>query len=144
MERPFRRHYRLQSSVVLLVLQVAATALHVIPSLVYPPVSVRTTTRVVVAIQHLGPVWVLLFGCSSLALGAALWFGRPGRGEAYGHLFCAGVWVFYATGLWWGAFAEQPHGTVLFPVLATCVVGFHTIVAASYNEDAAELDRGHA
>jgi hypothetical protein len=144
MDRPFRRHYRLQSSVILLVLQLVATALHVIPSLVYPSNTAVRTTRIVVEIQHLGPIWVLLFGLSSLSLAAALWFGRPGRGEAYGHLFCAGVWVMYATGLWLGAFAEAPHGTVLFPVLATFLVGFHTVVAASYNEDAVQADRGRA
>ncbi len=137
MDRPFRRHYRLQSSVILLALQLAATAVHVVPSLVYPSAATARTTRVVVEIQHLGPVWVLLFGASSLTLASGLWFGKPGRGELIGHLFCAAVWVFFSSSLWLGAFAVTPHGTVLLPLVATFVILFHTILAASFNEDLA-------
>jgi hypothetical protein len=115
----------------LVLLQLVATGLHVVPSLVYPHTALKTT-RVVAEINSLGPVWVLLFGVTSLGLGAALWWNR---GETYAHLACAGTWVFYATGLWIGAFGEQPHGTILFPVVATMTVLFHTILAASYNED---------
>lgn len=134
MDKQARQHYRFQISAALLLLQVVATALHVVPDLVYAHASVRTTTRVVAEINSLGPVWVLLFGTSALILGAALWWGKR---ETYAHLACAGVWVFYAAGLWLGAFAAQPHGTVFFPIIVTAVAGLHTILAASYNEDLA-------
>ena len=132
------RQYRVSASVVLLVLQVTATALHVVPSLVYPVVAVRTTTRVVAQINSLGPVWVLAFGISALILGATL---RLDRGQAHGHLICAAVWVMYATGLWIGSLAAEPHGAVFFPVITTFVIIFHMLLAASYNEDAAGRPR---
>lgn len=118
----------------LLGLQVIAAGLHVVPSLVYPVSSVRTTTRVVAQVNALGPVWVLLFGLSSLLLGTTL---AANRAQVHGHLSCATVWVMYATGLWIGSLATEPHGTVFFPVIATFVVIFHMLLAASYNEDAA-------
>lgn len=132
MARSPRRH-RTNLSLVMLALQVTAAVVHIVPSLVYPVLSVRTTTRIVAEINSLGPVWVLCFGVSSLLLGITL---RLGRGETYGHLACAAVWVFYATGLWLGTFATSPHGTVLFPIVATMTVTVHFITAASYNEDA--------
>lgn len=135
MERPVRHRYRLQSSLVLLILQLVATALHVVPSLVYPRTATRTTTRVVAEINSLGPVWVTLFGLTALMLAAALWWNRR---ETYAHLLCAGTWVFYSSSLWLGAFAATPHGTVFFPVVASAVAVFHTILAASYNEDLAD------
>jgi hypothetical protein len=134
MDRPFRRQYRLQSSVVLLMLQAVATVLHVFPNLIYSTHGIRTTTRIVAEIQSLGPIWVFAFGLSSIALVTTLWFKR---GETYGHLACATIWVMYATGLWLGTFVEKPHGTVFFPVVASFIVAFHSIVAASYNEDEA-------
>jgi hypothetical protein len=135
---PHSRQYRTPASVVLLALQAVATGLHVVPSLVYPPANVRTTTRIVAEISSLGPVWVLVFGVSSLVMGVTL---AIDRGQAHAHLICAAVWVMYATGLWIGSLAVAPHGTVLFPVVATFVVIFHMLLAASYNEDAAGRSR---
>jgi hypothetical protein len=129
---PQRRH-RTNLSLVMLALQLVATGIHVVPALVYPATGVRTTTRIVAEISSLGPVWVLTFGASSLVLGLTLWLKR---GQAYGHLAAAAVWVMYATGLWLGTFANHPHGTVFFPTVATVITIVHVITAASYNEDA--------
>lgn len=129
-----QRRFRARASLVLLALQLAATGLHVVPSLVYPSSPYRTTTRIVAALSGLGPLWVLLFGLTSLLLTVGL---LRGRGAHYGHVGCAGVWVFYATGLWFGAFGSIPHGTVLFPLLASFMVVFHMFLASSYNRDAA-------
>lgn len=122
--------HRIQESVALLILQVAATALHVVPTLVY---SGHPTTRVVAYISSLGPVWVLCFGATSLTLGASLWW--RGR-QDYAHLACAGVWVFYAVALFVGAFAGSPHGTIFFPIVASAIVVVHTILAIGYSDDA--------
>lgn len=122
--------HRIQESVALLILQVAATALHVVPKLVY---SAHPTTRIVAYISSLGPIWVLLFGATSLMLGASLWW--KGR-QDYAHLACATVWVFYMVALFVGAFASSPHGTVFFPAVAAAIVGVHSILAVSYSDDA--------
>lgn len=134
MPQTHHRQYRTPASLVLLTLQVIATGLHVVPSLVYPATTaIRTTTRVVAQISSLGPVWVLVFGVSSLLLGGAM---AINRGQVHSHLICAAVWVMYSTGLWIGSLAAQPHGAVFFPVIASFVVVFHMLLAASYNEDA--------
>jgi hypothetical protein len=133
-----RRRHRTQESVVLLVLQVAAMAVHIVPRLVYASASERTTTRIVAYLAELGPLWVLAFGVTALGLGAALWWRR---GLAQAHVLAAGVWVFYDVGLWIGALAEHPRGTVLFPVVVVAVIVVHVILAASYNEDGDYLER---
>lgn len=117
----------------LLVLQVVATAVHIVPRLVYAPRLIRTTTRIVAALAELGPVWVVAFGVTALGLGAALWWRR---GQVTAHILCGAVWVFYDANLWIGALADTPRGTVFFPVVVAVIVAWHVIVAASYDEDA--------
>lgn len=128
---PSPRRHRSQLSVALLVLQVVAAVLHVTPSLVYPTRPI--TARIVLYISHLGPVWVLAFGLTSVALAVAYWVARY---LDYAHLAAAGVWVMYSSSLWIGALAQSPRGTVLFPCVATALVAVHTIIAASYSDAA--------
>jgi hypothetical protein len=130
---------RTQVSVVLLFLQLVATALHVVPSLVYASYG-HPTTRIVAYISSLGPLWVLLFGATSVGMLVAL---RTGKGAYLAHVACGGVWVFYTIALWFGALASSPHGTVLFPVVTTALVFVHTILAGSYSDDAG-VDRRRA
>lgn len=118
----------------MLALQVIGTAVHVVPSLVYSPAAAHSTTRIVAYLAHLGPVWVLAFGVTAVLLGADLWWSR---GLWLAHLLCAAVWVAYDAGLWVGVFANHPHGTVFFPIVAVAPIAVHVILAASYNEDAA-------
>lgn len=132
-----RRRHRTQESVALLGLQIVATAVHIVPRLVYAQRTIRTTTRIVAELADLGPVWVVLFGVTALGLGASLWWRR---GEATAHILCAGVWVFYDVGLWIGALADSPRGTVFFPVVVLVIVVVHVILASSYNEDAEYLE----
>lgn len=119
-------------SVILLVLQFVATGLHVVPSLVYSSTA-HPTTRIVVYISHLGPLWVLLFGVTALGMLFAL---RYQKGLYQTHIGCAAVWVFYSAALWLGALVASPHGTILFPVVTTALVFVHTILASSYSDDA--------
>jgi hypothetical protein len=123
--------------VVLLLGQIVAAAVHVVPSLVYAPRQLRSTTRVVAYLADLGPAWVFAFGMTSVLLAGALWWKR---GEWLAHLWCGAVWVMYCVGLWIGALGDSPRGTVLFPIVATIIVAMHVILAASYNEDAVYLE----
>jgi hypothetical protein len=128
-----RRRRRVRESVALLVLQVVATAVHIVPRLVYSQRAGRTTTRIVAQLAELGPIWVVVFGVTALGLGAALWWRR---GQAAAHILCGAVWVFYDANLWIGALADTPRGTVFFPVVVALIVVWHVILAASYDEDA--------
>ena len=95
-----RRRHRTQESVALLALQVVATAVHIVPRLVYAQRQIRTTTRIVAELADLGPVWVVLFGVTALGLAASLWWRRE---QTTAHILCGAVWVFYDAGLWIGA-----------------------------------------
>jgi hypothetical protein len=133
-----RRRHRTQESAALLGLQVVATAVHIVPRLVYAQRQLRTTTRIVAALADLGPAWVVLFGVTALGLGAALWWRR---GQTNAHVACGAVWVMYDMGLWLGALADTPRGTVFFPIVVLALVVVHAILAASYNEDADTLEQ---
>lgn len=128
MKHPQR--HRSQLSVALLGLQIVAAVLHAFPALVYPRGN-ATTTRIVVYISQLGPVWVIAFGLTALVLAGLL---TTGRGLHFAHLACAAVWVMYASSLWVGALGSDPRGTVFFPCLATTMVIVHVITASSYND----------
>lgn len=126
--------HRVQLSVALLVLQAVAAVLHSIPSLVYA--SARpTTTRVVAYVSQLGPIWVLVFGLTALGLLVCLLRGHS-NALAVAHLIAGGSWVMYASSLWIGALAANPHGTVLYPCIATALAVVHSIIASSYNDTA--------
>lgn len=121
-------------SAVTLALQVAATVLHTLPGLVYP---VRpTTTTVVVYINSLGPIWVTLFGVTSLALLGSL-LGK--RFMNYAHLTAAAVWVLYTSALVTGAVATG--GTWLFPTVTSTIALVHAVLASGYDDDASKKAR---
>jgi hypothetical protein len=132
-----RRRHRTQESLILLGLQAVATAVHIVPTLIYSPNSAHSTVRIVAYLAHLGPVWVLAFGVTALGLGASLWWQR---GIWLWHLLGAAMWVAYDAGLWVGVLSSVPHGTVFFPIVALVPVATHVILAASYNEDVVYLE----
>jgi hypothetical protein len=127
------RRHRVQESIALLGLQVVATAVHIVPRLVYSQRTNRITTRIVAQLAELGPLWVVMFGVTALMLSAALWWRH---GQATAHILCGAVWVFYDANLWIGALADTPRGTVFFPITVAIIVAWHLIVATSYNDDA--------
>jgi hypothetical protein len=134
MMRDPTRH-RVHLSVALLVLQAIAAVLHAVPSLVYSTTARPTTTRVVAYVSQLGPIWVLVFGITALGLLVTMIRGRSAH-LAVAHLVAAGSWVMYASSLWIGALAAEPHGTVFYPCITTAMAIVHSIIASSYNDTA--------
>lgn len=126
---------RWQLSVVLAVAQLAIGILHLWPRLVYP--ANPATTKVVAALSGLGPVWVVWFGLSGIALVLSLYANRLLH---VAHMLTGSSWLAYAFALEVGAWSS--HGTHLLPAVATIVAAVHIIAAVSYSNDARE--RGDA
>jgi len=123
-----RQRHRTGLSILLLTVHAAVALLHIDPSLVYG--SRPITTIVVVYLAQIAPTWIGAFGLSALWLLAALLRNRQ---RHWAHLACAAVWLMYTSALWYGALASG--GPIVLPIVTMSLVGVHTIVAASYNED---------
>lgn len=120
---------------VLAVLQLVLAALHLFPALVF---SGSPQVRVVLFINHLGPVWTTLFGLTGVALVLAL---RWHRYRHWTHLGCATVWSFYAAALWIGSVAVTPVAPVRLAVIVTGLAILHLTAASQYDNDPAEGTR---
>jgi len=127
------KHWRALSQG-LTALHMAVAIVHVFPRLVYG--SKPTTGTVVVYIGTLGPVWVILFGATGLALAVSL---HRRRGRHLAHLAAAALWVLYTSALGIGAWATG--GPILFPIVAASVVYVHTKLAAGYEYEASKEAR---
>lgn len=86
---------------------------------------------VVVYIDSLGPVWVILFGATTLGLAASLYRRKCMN---WAHLSAAAVWVLYASALVYGAWATS--GAWFFPVVAAAIAFVHARLASGYDDDA--------
>jgi hypothetical protein len=124
-ELPYRRAW----TIALLVAQIVTTAFHCVPRLVYPA-RPTTTAGVVALYQQLGPIWILLFGLTSLGLLVGL---RWNRGLHWAHGAAMVSWVMYSAVLFTGAFATG--GTKFFPALVLILAGLHATCAWFYNDD---------
>jgi hypothetical protein len=130
-----RLPWRLQVSVVLTVTHLVVALLHVNPRLIYPQRA--QTTKVVLALSQLGPVWVTWFGCAGLALVFTL---KLNRGVHLAHMLGAASWLAYAFALEVGAWSSG--GTHLLPVVTLALAATHTILAASYSKDVGRKETG--
>lgn len=124
LDLPYRRAW----SIALLVGQFVATWFHAFPRLVYPA-RPTTTAGVVALYQQLGPIWVLLFGLTTLGLLAGL---LRNRGLHWAHGACMGAWVVYSAVLYTGAFVTG--GTKFFPTVILIMAGLHGTCAWFYND----------
>lgn len=115
-------------TIVLTALEFIAAGLHALPPLVFPD-QPTTTAGVVALTRQFGPIWLLCFGVTALALLVGLW---TRRGLHWAHAACMAVWVSYAAAL--GTGAVVTHGTWFFPVVTTFVAALHGVCAWLYNE----------
>lgn len=123
---PYRRAW----TVTLLAGQLIATGFHFFPRLVYPARPL-TTAGVVALTQNFGPIWIVLFGLSSVTVIVGL---ARNRGLHWAHAACATVWVIYAAVLFTGAVVT--HGTLWFPTVVTFLAALHAVCAWFYNDEA--------
>lgn len=121
--------YRRAWTSLLLAFQLFAALIHCFPRLVYPA-RPATTAGVVALSQNIGPIWVLLFGASALALGAGL---AAGRGLHWAHACCSTVWIVYAAVLFTGAIVT--NGTYWFPSVVMFLAVLHALCAWFYNDE---------
>jgi hypothetical protein len=119
---------RWQASVVLMVGHLIVGVLHVWPRLVYPQRA--QTTKVVLALNQIGPVWITAFGLTGLGLLVAL---RTHKLLHIAHILAGGVWVMYCFALEVGAIASG--GTHLLPVATALLACVHFVLAGSYSRD---------
>lgn len=124
-ELPYRRAW----SITLLVLQAITAGFHCFPRLVYPT-RPTTTAGVVALYQQLGPIWILLFGLTSVGLLVCL---LRNRGMHWAHGGAMVSWVIYSAVLFTGAFATG--GPKFFPALVLVIAGLHAVCAWFYNDD---------
>jgi hypothetical protein len=124
-----RRHF---SSWLLCLLQLALAILWCFPSLAFRQSS--NPAVVVAYINHLGPVWTILFGASSLVLLYGLLAERPAL-KWSGHLSCAMVFMLYTCSVVVGASFDTPPGPYTTALMAVVITVGHTLMAFSYGGD---------
>lgn len=80
-------------------------------------------------IEHLGPVWPVLFGIAAFSvLISTLLF----RGLIVGHGIAAGVWVIYGSAIIYGAVMADPPSPILAGVAALFGAVFHVGMARAW------------
>lgn len=124
-----RRHI---SSWLLCLLQFALAILWCFPSLAFKQTS--NPAVVIAYINHLGPIWTILFGTSSLTLVYGLLTERQVFRWS-GHLACAMVFMFYTISIVVGASFDTPPGPYTAALMAAVITVGHTLMAFSYGGD---------
>lgn len=127
--------WRWQVSVVLTGTHLFVGLLHINPRLIYPQRA--QTTKVVIALAQLGPVWITWFGAAGLFLVATLW---ANRGIHLAHMGGGATWLAYAFALEVGAWSSG--GTHLLPVVTFALAALHFVLAASYSKDVGRKETG--
>jgi len=128
-QSPNRRHI---SSWLLCVLQFGLAVLWCFPSLAFKQTS--NPAVVLAYINHLGPVWTVLFGASSLWLSYGLIAERQ-TFKWSGHLGCAMVFMFYTISIVVGSSFDTPPGPYTAALMAMVITVGHTLMAFSYGGD---------
>lgn len=119
---------RWQQSIALTVGQLAVAVMNVFPGLVYP--RNPATTKVVLQLAGIGPIWIIWFGLTGLGLVVALWTRKLLH---LAHLTTGSAWFGFAFVLEVGAWANG--GTHILPVVCCSLATVHWLLAASYSRD---------
>lgn len=113
---------------ILMVGHLVVAVLHFWPHLVYPQRA--QTTKVVLALSTIGPVWITAFGLTGLGLLVAI---RTHKLLHVAHTFAGAVWIMYCFALEVGAISSG--GTHLLPVATLLLACVHLVLAGSYSRD---------
>lgn len=124
-----RASMRMIVSFCLAIFQLYFAVLYIFPSFTSSP---APTVKVIQFIQSLGPFFTVGFGISGgLLLATLLWR----RFIHVGHMCCLAVFMSYGVALWFGAFGQHPHGTLIGPSLCFVPIIGHAALALSYGGD---------
>jgi hypothetical protein len=127
--------WRRQMSECLAITHLIVALLHISPRLIYPQRA--QTTKVVLALSHLGPVWIIWFGSAAAVFAITRWLNR---GVHIAHLLGGATWLAYAFALEVGAWSSG--GTHLLPTVTLALAALHGILAASYSKDVGRKEPG--
>lgn len=120
--------FRHRLSMTLAVGQVALAIMYLFPGILTP--DRPTTTRIVLELARVGPVWTIVFGVTGVAIVAAL---RVHKVLHVAHAATGSVWVGFVFALVLSAIANA--GTYLLPALASVLAVVNFVLAVSYSED---------
>lgn len=120
--------FRHRLSMTLAVGQVGLAIMYLFPGILTP--DRPTTTRIVLELARVGPVWTIVFGVTGVAIVAAL---RVHKVLHVAHAATGSVWVGFVFALVLSAIANA--GTYLLPALASVLAVVNFVLAVSYSED---------
>jgi hypothetical protein len=120
--------FRHRLSMTLAVGQIALAIMYLFPGILTP--DRPTTTRIVLELARVGPIWTIVFGLTGIAIIAAL---RVHKVLHVAHAATGSVWVGFVFALVLSAIAN--NGTYLLPALAAVLAVVNFVLAASYSED---------
>lgn len=120
----FRHHL----SMTLAVGDIVLAILYLFPGVMTP--ASPTTTRIVLELARVGPVWTISFGLTGLAIVAGL---QVHKLLHVAHAATGSSWVGFVFALTLGAVAN--HGTFLLPMLAAVLAAVNFVLAISYSQD---------
>jgi peptidoglycan/LPS O-acetylase OafA/YrhL len=120
--------FRHRLSMTLAVGQVTLAIMYLFPGVLTP--DRPTTTRIVLELARVGPIWTVVFGLTGIAIVAAL---RVHKVLHVAHAATGSVWVGFVFALVLSAIANS--GTYLLPALAAVLAVVNFVLAVSYSED---------
>ena len=120
--------FRHSLSMTLAVSQMVLAVLYLFPGVITP--ASPTTTRIVLELARVAPVWTISFGLTGLAVILGL---AKHKLLHVAHAATASSWIGFAFALELSAWAN--HGTHLLPVLAGSLAAVNLIIAGNYSRD---------
>lgn len=120
--------FRHQLSMVLALGDIVLAVLYLFPGVMTP--ASPTTTRIVLELARVGPVWTISFGLTGIAIIAGL---QAHKLLHVAHAATGSSWVGFVFALVLSAVAN--HGTFLLPVVASVLAAVNFVLAVSYSRD---------
>lgn len=120
--------FRHSLSMTLAVSQCVLAVLYLFPGVITP--KEPTTTRIVLELARVAPVWTISFGLTGIAVIAGLSVHKLLH---VAHAATASSWVGYAFALELSAWAN--HGTHLLPIMAGSFAAVNLVIAGNYSRD---------
>jgi hypothetical protein len=120
--------FRHSLSMTLAVCQLALAVLYLFPGVLTP--NRPTTTRIVLELARVVPIWTVSFGLTGLAIIAGL---QVHKLLHVAHAATASSLVGFTFALELSAWAN--HGTHLIPFLTATLATVHMVIAANYSRD---------
>jgi peptidoglycan/LPS O-acetylase OafA/YrhL len=120
--------FRHQLSMTLAVGDIVLAAMYLFPGILTP--TSPTTTRIVLDLARIGPVWTVTYGLTGLAIIAGL---QVHKLLHVAHAATGSVWVGFVFCLVLSAIAN--HGTFLLPAVCAVVAAVNFVLAVAYSRD---------